>query len=179
MIVVIMGVAGCGKSTVGQRLAAALGWVFVDADDLHAAASIAKMAGGTPLDDADREPWLARLRQRIDELDAAGTSAVLACSALQRRHRARLLDGCAQARLVYLKASRALLAGRLHERARHFFPAALLDSQLAALEEPDDALVMDAGRSLPDIVADIITGIGADIRTGVRATRERPGSWRR
>jgi gluconokinase len=160
MIVVIMGVAGCGKTTVGQRLAATLGWPFFDADDLHPAASIAKMASGRPLDDADRAPWLARLRQLIDELAAAGTSAVLACSALKQSYRARLLGGGAEARLVYLKASRALLARRLHERARHFFPAELLDSQLAALEEPDDALVMDPERPPADIVADIRAALG-------------------
>lgn len=160
VIVVIMGIAGCGKTTVGQRLAAALGWPFFDADDLHPAANVAKMAGGRALDDTDRAPWLARLRQLIDELTAAGTSAVLACSALRQSHRERLLGGCAEARLVYLEASRALLARRLHERAHHFFPAELLDSQLAALEEPDDALVIDAGRPPADIVADICAALG-------------------
>jgi gluconokinase len=160
MIVLIMGIAGCGKTTVGQRLATALGWRFFDADDLHPAASVAKMASGRPLDDADRAPWLARLRQLIDELVAAGTSAVLACSALRQSYRERLLGGCADARLVYLEASRALLARRLHERAHPFFPAALLDSQLAALEEPNDAIVIDAGRPLAGIVAAIRAALG-------------------
>lgn len=160
MIIVIMGVAGSGKTTVGQRLAAALGWRFVDADDLHEPASIAKMASGQPLDDADRAPWLARLRRLIDELARAGTPAVLACSALRQSYRERLLGGCADARLVYLQASRALLAQRLHERAGHFFPAALLDTQLTALEEPDDALVLDAGRPPDDIVAELCAALG-------------------
>jgi gluconokinase len=160
MIVLIMGIAGCGKTTVGQRLATALGWPFFDADDLHPAANIAKMASGQPLDDADRAPWLERLRQLIDEQVAAGTSAVLACSALKQSYRERLLGGCAEARLVYLQASRALLAARLRERAHHFFPAALLDSQLEALEEPEDAIVIDAGLPVPDIVAAIRAALG-------------------
>ena len=160
MIVLVMGIAGCGKSTVGQRLAAALGWPFFDADDFHPAANIAKMASGTPLDDADRAPWLERLRQLIGEQVAAGISAVLACSALKQSYRERLLGGCAEARVVYLQASRALLAVRLRERVHHFFPAALLDSQLAALEEPDDAIVIDAGRPVADIVAAIRAALG-------------------
>lgn len=161
MIIVIMGIAGSGKTTVGRLLAAELGWSFFDADELHPAANIAKMASGQPLDDADRGPWLARLRQLVDELVAAGTSAVLACSALKQSYRERLLGGCAEARLVYLKASRALLAQRLRERAHHFFPAELLDSQLAALEEPEDALVMDPERPPADIVSDIVADIAA------------------
>jgi gluconokinase len=164
MIVLIMGIAGCGKTTVGQHLAAALGWPFFDADDLHPAANIAKMASGRPLDDADRAPWLERLRQLIDEHAAAGASAVLACSALKQSYRERLLGGCAAARLVYLQASRALLAVRLHERAHHFFPAALLDSQLAVLEEPGGApggaIVIDAGLPVADIVAAIRAALG-------------------
>ena len=160
MIVLVMGIAGCGKTTVGQRLAAALGWPFFDADDLHPASNIAKMASGTPLDDADRAPWLALLRQLIDELSAAGTPAVLACSALKQSYRERLLGGCAGARVVYLQASRALLAQRLRERTHHFFPASLLDSQLAALEEPNDAIVIDAGRPLDDIIADVRAALG-------------------
>jgi gluconokinase len=163
MIVVIMGIAGCGKTTVGQGLAAALGWPFYDADDFHPAANIAKMASGRPLSDADRAPWLARLGQLAGELDAAGTSAVVACSALKQSYRERLLGGCAGARLVYLRASRALLARRLQERAHHFFPAELLDSQLAALQEPDGdpgaapgaTIVIDAERPVADIVAAI------------------------
>jgi gluconokinase len=167
MIIVIMGVAGCGKTTVGQRLAAALGWPFFDADDLHEPASLAKMASGQPLDDADRAPWLARLRRLIDELTAAGTPAVLACSALKQSYRECLLGGCADARLVYLRASRALLARRLRERAGHFFPAELLDSQLEALEEPSDALVIDAGRPPDDIVAHLCAALDGQ-RTGAQ-----------
>lgn len=167
MIVVIMGAAGSGKTTVGRRLAATLGWPFHDADDFHSAASVAKMRAGAPLDEADRAPWLARLRRRIDELVAAGASAVLACSALRQRHRALLLGGCPESCLVYLAADRALLARRLHERADHFFPAALLDSQLATLEAPERALVFDAGRPSEEIVAGVVAAL--------RAARAQPG----
>jgi gluconokinase len=160
MIIVLMGVAGCGKTTVGQHLAAALGWPFFDGDDFHPAASVAKMASGQALDDGDRAPWLARLRQLIDELAAAGTSAVIACSALRQSYRERLLAGCSEARLVYLAADGALLAQRLAGRSQHFFPAALLESQLAALEAPEDGIVIDAGRPVADIVATLIEALG-------------------
>jgi gluconokinase len=160
MIIVIMGVAGCGKTTVGQRLAAALGWPFFDGDDFHPPANVAKMASGLPLDDGDRRPWLARLRQLIDALGDAGTSAVIACSALRQRYRDHLLAGCSEARLVYLAADGALLAQRLAARAGHFFPAALLESQLAALEAPGDAITIDAGQPVADIVAAVIAALG-------------------
>ncbi len=159
MIIVIMGIAGCGKTTVGQHLAAALGWPFFDGDDFHPAANVVKMASGQALDDGDRAPWLARLRQLIDELGEAGTSAVIACSALRQGYRERLLAGGSEARLVYLAADGALLAQRLAGRALHFFPAALLESQLAALEEPEDALVIDAGRPVAEIVAAVIEAL--------------------
>jgi gluconokinase len=163
MIVVIMGIAGCGKTTVGQRLASDLGWPFFDGDDFHPAASIAKMASGRPLDDADRAPWLARLRELIDELCAAGTSAVIACSALKQGYREQLLAGCGDARLVYLQAGRALLAQRLEQRVHPFFPAGLLDSQIRALEEPGDALVLAAERPVAEIVAEIAADLAAEI----------------
>lgn len=159
MIIVIMGIAGCGKTTVGQHLAAALGWPFFDGDDFHPPANVAKMASGQPLDDGDRAPWLARLRQLIDAQVAAGTSAVIACSALRQSYRERLLGGCSEARLVYLAADGALLGQRLAARAQHFFPAALLESQLAALEEPDDAIVIDAGRPVAEIVAAVMEAV--------------------
>lgn len=155
MIVVLMGAAGCGKTTVGQRLAADLGWAFFDADDFHPAASVARMAAGQPLDDAGRGPWLARLRRLIDELHATDTSAVIACSALRRSYRERLLSGCDDAALVHLKAGRQLLRERLRARAGHFFPASLLDSQLATLEEPDDAITVSAQLPIEAIVGHI------------------------
>jgi gluconokinase len=176
MIVVIMGAAGSGKTTVGQRLAAALGWPFFDGDDFHPPASVAKMASGVPLDDDDREPWLARLRELIDEHASAGASAVIACSALRRRYRERLLAGCSEARLVYLEADAALLAQRLAARAGHFFPAALLESQLAALEPPEDAIAIHAGQPVADIVSAVIEALGEALgEASGQAARKPPG----
>ena len=133
-----MGVAGSGKSTVGEALAAAVGWRFVDADDHHAAASIAKMARGEPLDDGDRWPWLDRLRAIIDGALAGGGALVLACSALKASYRARLAGGDAggRVRFVYLAGTPELLRARLAQRPGHFMKPGMLDSQLATLEVP-------------------------------------------
>lgn len=139
-----MGVAGVGKTTVGRALAAALGWTFVDADDLHPAANIAKMSRGEPLDEADRGPWLAALRARLDR----GDDLVLACSALRAEHRHAL----APATFVLLDASDDVIAARLAGRAGHFAGPALLPSQRAALERPGDALVLDATRPVGELV---------------------------
>ena len=139
--VVVMGVSGCGKSTLGRALAAALATRFVDADDLHPAENIAKMAAGQPLDDADRAPWLDRCAAAL----AAGP-VVLACSALKRRYRDRLRVAAPDLRLIHLAAPQSLLAERLVARSGHFMPAGLLPSQFAALEAPEGegALVLDA-----------------------------------
>lgn len=158
---VVMGVAGAGKSTIGARLAERLGARFVDADELHPPANRAKMARGEPLDDADRAPWLAALHAVLAASAAGGHPVVLACSALKVAHRNVLLAGVPGARLVYLRADRAVLAARLAARRHHFFPPALLDSQLAALEEPDDALVVDAARSVEEVVAEIVAAARA------------------
>jgi carbohydrate kinase (thermoresistant glucokinase family) len=140
MIIVVMGVAGSGKTTLGRALAAALGWVFVEGDDYHPAANIAKMARGAPLDDADRAPWLQRLNRRLAALDASGADAVLACSALKARYRERLAAGLGDVRFVHLAGDAALVERRLRARVGHFMPADLLASQALALELPDDAL---------------------------------------
>jgi gluconokinase len=158
---VIMGAAGAGKSTVGALVARRLGARFVDADDLHPPANRAKMARGEALDDADRAPWLAALHDVLLQSATAGRSVVLACSALKATYRAVLLAGVADARLVYLRADRAVLAARLAARRPHFFPPALLDSQLAALEEPSEALVIDAARPVEDVVAQVVAFAGA------------------
>ncbi len=158
MIVVVAGVSGSGKSTVGSLLAGRMGWPFTDADALHPAANIAKMRAGHPLSDADRKPWLAVVAGRMDGYDAAGESAVLACSALKRSYREELLAGRPSARMVFLHATRAVLEDRLRARHGHFFPAALLDSQLADLENPQPAehvLVVEA-TLLPDEAVDEI-----------------------
>ena len=136
MIVILMGVAGSGKTTVGRLLASALGWRFYEGDDFHPRANIDKMQRGIPLTDDDRWPWLQALRQVIDACQAQGTSAVMACSALKQTYRDYLMHGCDEVKLVYLKGSYALLYQRLAQRRGHFMPAGLLTSQFATLEEP-------------------------------------------
>jgi gluconokinase len=158
MIVVVAGVSGSGKSTVGSLLAGRLGWPFTDADALHPAANIAKMRAGHPLSDADRRPWLAAVAARMDEYATTGESAVLACSALKRSYRQELLAGRPAARMVFLHVCREVLEARLRARHGHFFPAALLDTQLADLESPqpaEDVLVVEA-TARPDQAVDEI-----------------------
>jgi carbohydrate kinase (thermoresistant glucokinase family) len=159
MIVVVAGASGSGKSTVGSLLAGRLGWPFTDADALHPAANIAKMRAGHPLSDADRGPWLAAVTARMDEYATAGESAVLACSALKRSYREELLAGRPAARMVFLHATRQMLEDRLHGRHGHFFPATLLDTQLADLEGPEPAehvLVLEAALPPDQAVDEII-----------------------
>lgn len=148
-----MGVSGSGKSTVGALLAARLGLPFVEADDYHPPANVAKMAAGVPLDDADRRPWLISLSEVLAKAERAGTGAVLACSALKASYRA-LLFGALAARphTVYLHGERDVLLRRLGARRGHFFPPALLDSQLATLEVPTGALRIDVAATLPEVV---------------------------
>jgi gluconokinase len=152
VIVVVMGVTGSGKTTVGRLLAAALGAEFIDADDHHPPANVAKMRAGTPLTDADREPWLERLNALLRERTARGASVVLACSALKAAYRDALLRELPDARLVYLRGSRELIGARLAARRGHYMNPALLDSQFAALEEPADAIVADAAGT-PEAIA--------------------------
>lgn len=134
--VVVAGVSGSGKSTVGRLLAERLGWAYVEADDHHPAANVAKMARGEPLDDDDRAPWLASLRRELERHLADGTPVVLTCSALKRRYRAVLTDGLPAVATVMLHGPSALLAERLGARRGHFFDPRLLRSQLDALELP-------------------------------------------
>jgi gluconokinase len=161
--VILAGVSGSGKTTVGRLLADRLGWPFADADSFHPAANVAKMAAGIPLTDDDRWPWLTAIRAWIDERIAAGGSGVVACSALKRRYRDFLLDGRPEARLVFLDVSREEGLARLQARRGHFFPARLLDSQFGDLEPPEPAegaLVLTAGQSPDALVTAIITGLG-------------------
>jgi gluconokinase len=153
VVVIVMGVSGSGKTTVGQRLAAALGCRFRDADDFHPPENIAKMTAGIPLTDEDREPWLAVLRELLENTLAAGEGLVLACSALKRVYRERLTVDAARQRWVYLQAPRELIAERLKARRGHYMPAAMLDSQFAALEVPEDALRVDASADPDTMVA--------------------------
>ena len=147
-----MGVSGAGKTSVGQALAAAIGGRFVDGDDFHPLANVDKMRSGLALDDDDRGAWLDRIAGLIADHDGK-VSLVVACSALKRRYRRRL--GRQGYRLVYLKGSPDVIASRMTTRHDHFMPAALLDSQFAALEEPQDAIVVDIDQPVAAIVARI------------------------
>ena len=163
MIVVLAGVAGSGKTAVGKVLAARLGWAFEDTDALHSPADIAKMHAGIPLTDADRWPWLQAVAGWMDERIADGTPAVVACSVLKRSYRDFLYRGRPAVRIVLLQVDPATLATRLLGRRGHFFPAKLLQSQLALLEMPDHderTLVVLAARSPAAIADEIIRRLG-------------------
>ena len=136
MIVVVMGVSGCGKSSVGQAIAKAAGWEFVEGDDLHPAANRAKMASGTPLDDDDRWPWLDAIADAARVIEADGSSAIIACSALKRVYRDRLARAGDTVKFIHLNGNRDTILERMQARPDHFMPPALLDSQLATLEPP-------------------------------------------
>lgn len=138
-VLLLMGVAGCGKSTIGQRLSRRLGWEFRDADSFHPPANIEKMSSGTPLTDDDRWPWLDAIAAWIDDHAEAGTPAIVTCSALKRAYRARIVGRRDGIRLVYLKGSKQLISDRMARRKNHFMPTALLESQFATLEEPGPA----------------------------------------
>lgn len=155
-----MGVAGSGKTRVGSALAKALGWPFFDADDFHSPENITRMSSGVALTDLDREPWLAALRHLLQRLDGEHRDAVLACSALRAQFRDRLRAAARHVRYVYLRASAELVAQRLAARTGHFMRAELLASQLSALEEPEDAVAIDAALPPDDIVAEIRTALG-------------------
>ncbi len=158
MIVVVMGVTGAGKTTVGLPLARALGCEFLDADDYHPAANVAKMRAGEPLTDDDRQPWLDALNHVLRERAARGV--VLACSALKASYRDRLLAGLPGARVVYLRGTKALIAARLAARRGHYMDPRLLDSQFAALEEPAEAIVADVDDAPEAIVAAVRARLG-------------------
>lgn len=150
-----MGVAGSGKTAIGRQLATALGWEFRDADEFHPPANIAKMSAGQPLDDRDRAPWLAAIRAHIDQKLARGENAVVTCSALKETYRRALVADPARVKLVHLAGDAALLNARLSQRSGHFMKPAMLESQLAALEPPKDALAVDIAQSPDAIVAQI------------------------
>lgn len=153
-IIVVMGVSGSGKTTVGQLLAARLGDIFVDADQLHTPANVAKMKEGIPLDDADREPWLEAIEETIETHRRAGHGLVVACSALKAVYRERL--GGADVAFLFLSGDYALLRERLAARKGHFFDPHLLDSQLATLEEPQGNEAYRA--DIHDTAAHIVDG---------------------
>lgn len=160
MFVVLMGVAGAGKTTVGRLLAGELGWEFYDADDYHPTANVLKMSCGVALDDDDRRPWLEVLRGLVRDSLARGENAVLACSALKETYRRQLLPADERARLVYLKTDYDTVAGRVANRRGHYMKPELLDSQFAALEEPARETHLDASSTPDEIVRAIRRRLG-------------------
>ncbi|MDP3409044.1 gluconokinase [Bosea sp. (in: a-proteobacteria)] len=162
-VIVVMGVASSGKTSLGERLAGQLGWPFRDADSFHPPENVAKMAGGTPLNDEDRKPWLAAIAAWIDDLRSTGRNGIVTCSALKRAYRLVIVGDRQDVALVYLKGSRALIGERMASRQHHFMPTALLDSQFAALEEPgadENPLVVSVESSKDAIVSDVMTRLG-------------------
>jgi len=159
VIVILMGVSGSGKTTVGQRLAEQLHWRLLDADDFHPPANIEKMSRGIPLEDSDRWPWLDRLNEMIRTAETRGEDVLLACSALKTRYRDRLAQGCKDVRWVYLKGDFDLIESRLMARKGHYMKAGLLKSQFAALEEPEGALVMGIEDAPERIAARLVVAL--------------------
>ena len=160
MVIILMGVSGSGKTTIGQRLAHELGWPFSDADQFHPQANIAKMHQGIPLTDEDRWPWLQALRAHIVTCVQQGVLAVLACSALKQAYRDSLMVDEAAVRLVYLRGDFDLIRDRLAKRQGHFMPPELLASQFAALEEPAQGVIVDITPPPATIVALIRQQLG-------------------
>lgn len=166
--VVVMGVSGSGKSTIGRRIASKLGYAYADADRYHPEANIAKMSAGVPLTDEDREPWLERLRRLIEEHAAEGRSLVLSCSALKESYRRALAgaEPAARVHFVYLQGDFDTIVTRMRRRKSHYMKASMLQSQFRDLEEPEDAVVVSVERSVPASVQQALAGL---TRRGVRA----------
>jgi gluconokinase len=162
-IIMVTGVAGSGKTTVGAMLAGRLGWQYAEADDFHPPANVAKMAAGHPLNDADRWPWLEAIGRWMDQQRTAGLPGVVSCSALKRKYRDLLRQDRPQVRMVFLNGSRELLASRLLSRHGHFMKPEMLDSQLADLEQPEPdehMVVVSVDATPPEIVNTIIGDLG-------------------
>ena len=158
MIIVLMGVTGSGKTTVGRLLAEDLGWTYVDADDFHPELNLEKMKGGIPLNDADRKPWLESLRELVRDCLFRSENAVFACSALRESYREFLLLD-ERVRLVYLKGNYQVIRERLAQRRGHYMDPALLDSQFETLEEPAECLRIDASSEPRAIISIIRDGL--------------------
>jgi carbohydrate kinase (thermoresistant glucokinase family) len=157
MIVLVMGVAGVGKTTIGQALARELGWRFIDADDYHPPQNVAKMKAGIPLEDPDRWPWLNDLNRELRRLE----HGVLACSALKESYRERLAQGVRDFRTVYLHGGAELIRSRMATRTHRYMPAALLESQFATLEPPAGAIAIDVAAAPVACVAAILARLKA------------------
>jgi gluconokinase len=166
----LMGVSGCGKTAVGERLAAKLGATFVDSDDLHPPENIAKLSAKVPLTDDDRWPWLRRMRREVIDATPPGTVCVLACSALKRAYRKLLMDGVPDIRLVYLRGRYDLIAARLAARKGHFMPPDLLKSQFATLEEPsaEESEIVDIDGTVEEVAERVLKASGRSSRTEKR-----------
>lgn len=161
--IVVMGVSGSGKTTTGTALAALMDWPFVEGDSFHPAENVRKMAEGTPLTDADRDPWLHALADQIAARQARGESSVLGCSALKRAYRDILRSGAPRVRFLHIHGPRDLLAERLNHRAGHFFPPKLLESQLATLEplgSDEDGVVVDLALPVDEQVRQAVRLLG-------------------
>ena len=159
MIVVVMGVCGCGKSSVGRAIAAELGWTFIEGDDLHPASNREKMSAGTPLTDEDRWPWLDTIAAEARAVDETGGSVVVACSALKRCYRDRIRKAGKGVRFAHLTGDPEIIRERMKQRQDHFMPPTLLDSQLATLEVPgsDEAVIAcDISQAVDDIAKDLV-----------------------
>ncbi len=158
MVIMIMGVSGCGKTTLGERSAQRLGLPYYEADGFHPRENIEKMSNGIPLTDEDRWPWLAAIRDSIKQIQGRGDSAVFTCSALKESYRRFLEKGLAEPlKWVYLKGSFETIHGRMASRKDHYFKADMLKSQFAALEEPDYGLILDIERPLEDKIEEVVS----------------------
>lgn len=157
---IVMGVSGCGKTSVGKLLAEQLGWDFYDADEFHPPINVKKMADGIPLNDSDRAPWLASLRGLILSSLKGGKPGVLACSALKELYRQQLLKDNEGIQLIYLKGSYDLIWSRMSARKGHYMKPEMLQSQFETLEEPANALTIDVSTPMDDIISKVLEQMG-------------------
>ena len=167
LVLVVMGVSGSGKTTVGKLLAERLGWHYQEGDALHPPENVAKMSSGTPLTDADRVPWLQRIAGRIDAWRSSGEAGVITCSALKRGYRDIIIGDRPDVVLVYLRGSRELIGRRMAARKGHFMPTALLDNQFATLQEPspeEQAITVDVDGTPVEIVDDILRRLPPELK---------------
>jgi gluconokinase len=160
LVIVLMGVSGSGKTTVGEKLAAALGWSFRDADDVHPPANVEKMREGHPLSDADRAPWLAAIHDHIAKTLERGENGIVTCSALKESYRREIITDPVRVKLFFLRGDYDLLKVRMEERPGHFMKAGMLRSQFATLEPPREALTLDTSRPVDELVAEILRAVG-------------------